>query len=106
MSISVWFWNSVTRPRRWTVSPADRSREKNGLAGGTKTKTPSEVSGSESGFGSWMKKPRMPASPWKSPVTTPSVLRIWLLAVLVVPEPWMSWIGVNGASHGVDRDRA
>ena len=79
--------NSCTRPVTRTASPT--------LAVGAdevKTKMPSEVAGSASGFGSCIQKPFEPCA-----VTMPGTFTSWPSNGEMCAAPWMSWIGVGVA---------
>jgi hypothetical protein len=79
--ISVMLKNSTTSALTSTRSPTETVG-----AEPVKTKRPSEVSGSASGVGSWMKKPLKATA-----VTTlPLVRRVWPANGEVRPLPWIS----------------
>ena len=80
--------NSCTRPVTRTESPTVAVG-----ADEVKTKMPSEVAGSASGFGSWIQKPFVLLA-----VTIPRTFTIWPLKGEMCVAPCTSWIGVAAVS--------
>ncbi len=80
--------NSCTRPLTRTESPTSAVGDEE-----VKTKMPSEVAGSASGFGSCIQKPL----PLRA-VTTPSVFTIWPASGERCAAPWTSWIEIGAVS--------
>ena len=43
----------------------------------------------------------MLASVWKSAITSASIVCSWPISPLLVPVPWMVWIGVEGPKQAL-----